>query len=1166
MGNSFDSKFLDDPEFQSLLVGCLESLQRGETIDRDALAKNSPKFSDEIGRFLDDRQLLEEAASDFGDVPPSRVAISAYANTMDSNSGSSDFSIGEAIRYIGEYEVLEEIARGGMGVVFKARQQKLNRIVALKMILAGRLADSSDVERFYREARAAGKLQHSNIVPVHEIGEHDGRHYFTMDFVDGPSLAETLREETLAPDAAARLVRDTAVAVQYAHEQGTVHRDLKPANVLLNENGQPMVTDFGLAKMLSGVDDETRAELTAAGQILGTPSYMSPEQAAGKMDLVGQASDIYSLGAILYACLTGRAPFVADSPVDTLLQVMNKEPVSPRELNPSVPKDLETICLKCLTKEPHKRYSTAQELADDLERFIDGRPVSARPIGTISRTIRWCRRNPMVASLLTLVFVSMFAGTTISALYANLANRHAESEGEQRHLAEQQRDAADQARKLALAAKESSQDLLATSLYGESRALRLAGQPGWRWESLSRLKQAEEIRGRDRSTPATKDIVSRGDLRSEAVASLISSSARESRRWPCLTSAISPDGRFAALLGVSSVGRTRKPEFRIVDLASGEETLMPESTVVTSGNLPPAIALGSGGETVLTTDVSAGEITFWDVSTAQRQRQLSWPESVASSNKGRRGVTMASHFLSGDGRYLAAWRWKGSTTEFVVWDIMQQAAAPVDVETNSIFLVANPFNGDGSRVAFASGSDQVTIWDTQQKQVHDRINLDGGAKVTGPPRFSPDGKSVVFACRTRQGDSSIQFWDVGEGTRQFVISTGKIPVTQTSISPDGQRLAAGTLRGGILIYRLDDRQEELRLDGDGGLLRSLEWGRNGRTLYSGSAAEFKKWEIAVTSPVNTRGLDLGGSAMPVIQKLAFSPDGRWLAVAGLEKAFAYQWPTCERMHAFDMRGVQKFAFSPDGKRLALLSGLGVSVRDLSTGEEQAAFLQPVKGKTLNMNELFYHVWFQSPESLVVVRGNEVLIGSLGNGQKEINWSPYWGIGSGRVAVGGLGRFLAHGSIRDKNTAVVDLESKSSVVDLPEGVAVEFAPTGRWFATLQGNSRSPDSWKIGVWDLVAGKHQFDIRKGRPLSVGFGPHDRYLAVRFFDGTAQYWDLTDQKPLFRWRLDEEQQANLMIGQIKFTPDGAFLVAPITSESRLEVFDIESCRSQLSNFGLDW
>jgi serine/threonine protein kinase len=415
MADPHDSKFLDDPEFQSLLVACLESLQRGETIDREALARDFPRYAFDVEQFLDDRQLLEQVTSEFGDVKPSRIAISADEKV---SARSDDFSIGDTIRYIGEYEILDEIARGGMGVVFKARQQKLNRVVALKMILAGRLADASDVNRFQREAQAAGRLKHSNIVPVHEIGEHDGRHYFTMDFVEGRSLAEAIREEALTPQVAAEIVRTVAQAVQYAHQQGTVHRDLKPANVLLNSDGQPQITDFGLAKLLESVDEETRAQLTASGQVLGTPSYMAPEQASGKQDQVGAATDIYSLGAILYTSLTGRAPFVADSPVNTLLQVMREEPVSPRALNPSVPKDLETICLKCLSKEPHKRYGTAQELANDLDRFLDGRPVAARPIGVPGKTWRWAQRNRSIAALTALSIALLLTGTAVSTFFA----------------------------------------------------------------------------------------------------------------------------------------------------------------------------------------------------------------------------------------------------------------------------------------------------------------------------------------------------------------------------------------------------------------------------------------------------------------------------------------------------------------------------------------------------------------------------------------------------------------------------------------------------------------------------------------------------------------------------------------------------------------------------
>ncbi|MHB8974226.1 MAG: serine/threonine-protein kinase [Pirellulaceae bacterium] len=297
--------------------------------------------------------------------------------------------IGTRVRYFGDYELLEEIARGAMGVVYRARQTSLNRIVALKMILAGQLASQQDVKRFHTEAEAAANLDHPGIVPVYEVGQCEGQHFFSMGYVDGQSLAARVASGPLSAVDAARLVKSIAGAVQFAHDHKVIHRDLKPANVLLDDKGHPRVTDFGLAKRVSG-----ESELTETGQVLGTPSFMPPEQAAGKLDQVGPASDIYALGAILYTVVTGRPPFQAASPVDTLLQVLELDPVSPRTLNPRIPRDLETITLKCLEKEPPRRYASAGEFADELQRFLDGDPIRARPVSRTERVWRWCRRNP----------------------------------------------------------------------------------------------------------------------------------------------------------------------------------------------------------------------------------------------------------------------------------------------------------------------------------------------------------------------------------------------------------------------------------------------------------------------------------------------------------------------------------------------------------------------------------------------------------------------------------------------------------------------------------------------------------------------------------------------------------------------------------------------------
>ena len=287
------------------------------------------------------------------------------------------------IRRFGDYELLNEVARGGMGVVYRARQVSLDRIVALKMILQGEFAGEEDVVRFKREAEAAAQLSHPGIVPIYQVGQCDGQHFFTMGFIEGQSLKERVQRGPLVPREAAELLRKLAEAIAYAHRRGVVHRDLKPANVLLDLQGEPRVTDFGLARKL-----EQNGELTRTGAVMGTPSYMPPEQAAGKSAGVGPEADIYSLGAVLYCLLTGRPPFQAANPLDTLLQVIEGEPLSPRLLNPAIDEDLNAICLKCLEKNPADRYASAEALQADLAHFLDHEPVSIRTRTSLERLKR----------------------------------------------------------------------------------------------------------------------------------------------------------------------------------------------------------------------------------------------------------------------------------------------------------------------------------------------------------------------------------------------------------------------------------------------------------------------------------------------------------------------------------------------------------------------------------------------------------------------------------------------------------------------------------------------------------------------------------------------------------------------------------------------------------
>src|SRR5579875_2355606 len=357
-------------------------------------------------------------------------------------------------QHIPGYEILGELGRGGMGVVYKARQLKLNRLVALKMILAGANADPQQRERFRAEAEAVARLQHPYIVQIHEISEYNGCPFFSLEYVDGGTLAQKLTGAPQPPRLAAHFVRLLALAIHSAHQKGIIHRDLKPGNILLaspNEHisgvdslhaemqaafrlyGIPKITDFGLAKHLD-VQSQTRT-----GAILGTPSYMAPEQAESRAHAIGPATDVYGLGAILYEMLTGRPPFESDSSLTTLRKLLAQDPLPPSHLHLKVPRDLETICLKCLEKDPARRYHSAEDLAEDLHRFLSDQPIEARPTGWWGRSIKWMRRHPtraIVASILLAAALALLAvgGSYHIRLEHALGNAQANAEENRQNL------------------------------------------------------------------------------------------------------------------------------------------------------------------------------------------------------------------------------------------------------------------------------------------------------------------------------------------------------------------------------------------------------------------------------------------------------------------------------------------------------------------------------------------------------------------------------------------------------------------------------------------------------------------------------------------------------------------------------------------------------------
>jgi tetratricopeptide (TPR) repeat protein len=396
-----------EERLDAVIADYLQACEAGRPPDRRELLARHPELSAALRVFFADHDGFNRLAVPLRALAPEAMTPAPAGRTVAAPVGLPC--------PFGGYELLEELGRGGMGVVYRARQASPQRLVALKMILGGRFASPADVERFRREADLVAGLDHPSVVPIYEVGEHQGQHYFTMKLVEGGNLAQHLEHFRADPRAAARLLATVARAVHHAHQRGLLHRDLKPANVLLDAEGQPHVTDFGLAKRLPRPADGAAvpatagsyASLTAPGTAVGTPSYMAPEQAAGD---VTTAADVYSLGAILYELLTGRPPFHGATPVETLVQVLGQEPPPPRALDPRIDRDLEAICLKCLRKGPGRRYASARELADDLELFLAGEPVLARPLGRAARLRRWCRRSPVTACLLAGLALALVGG------------------------------------------------------------------------------------------------------------------------------------------------------------------------------------------------------------------------------------------------------------------------------------------------------------------------------------------------------------------------------------------------------------------------------------------------------------------------------------------------------------------------------------------------------------------------------------------------------------------------------------------------------------------------------------------------------------------------------------------------------------------------------------
>ncbi|HWE37616.1 MAG TPA: protein kinase [Isosphaeraceae bacterium] len=991
------------------------------------------------------------------------------------------------------YEVLGILGRGGMGVVYEARQRKLNRPCALKMILGGAHADADATARFLAEAEAVARLQHPNIVQIYHIGEVDGLPFVELEYVPGGGLDSALDGTPWPARRAAAMVEPLARAMVEAHRRGIVHRDLKPPNVLLTADGRPKITDFGLAKRLDVDSSQTRT-----GMVLGTPSYMAPEQAGGGRDAVGPAADVYALGAILYELLTGRPPFKAATPLETVMQVMAEEPLPPSRLVPGLPRDVETICLKCLQKDRAKRYEDAEALADDLRRFGVGEPIRARPVGPLERAWRWSRRNPAVASLAAALLLAVGGGLVGMTVLWLQALDKARSE-------EVARAAEETARGQAVAASRRSARGSARLALDRGQALGEQGEAGralqWLAESL-KLAPAEDR-----------------DLRRAARAGL----AAWERRAPALLATFhspggptlfAPDGTYivsfrdgAAWLYDTRTGTRTRPAMSYPAEVTAAAFTTDGKALVTGcgdGSLHrwviasvkpdvesrrlegPVVALGPGAKVAATWPGRGPTVLLWD---AQSGERLGAPIP-------HRGdlVTVA---FSPDGKFAVV----GGGYDFTARRYEVATGQPVGPPLrNRGWVLAAAFNPDGKTLLVGGGSfgePEARLWDV----------ADG--RPIGPPlahqhkvhavAFSPDGTTSL----TASADGTARLWDAATGERIGPSLPHPGSVLDATFDPEGTRVLTRCADGQARVWDVTEARPDDRPFAQRAAVRDFATAARATTIPGLAAAYSPDGKSVLTAgddgAARLWDADSGrpiGPPMPHprgVRAVAFSPDGR-LAVTAGDDGTARAWDlakgTLVGRPAQHAAFVMAVAFRPDGKAYLTGSSDGTArLWEAATGRPLGPPLSHLRPGSRVMTEV-WNVAF-SPDGKVVAVGDSEIRVRL--------WDPV----SGKPL---------HPPWKD------------------EGLAMAFRPDGKSLL-LAGGSKP----HARLWDVATGEplgpplpHQRPVRV-----VAFRGDGRAVLTGSEDNTARAWDPVTGEPLGP-PLEHQNFVNV----VGFSPDGMALL----------------------------
>ncbi|MGA2256703.1 MAG: protein kinase [Thermoguttaceae bacterium] len=1011
-----------DRQLEQLMAEYLHSVDRGAPLDRAKLLDDHPQLADELASFFRNQDAIARLAGPL-------KAEAALDSTLD--SGRTDAARDTVrVRYFGEYELVEEIARGGMGVVYKAKQSSLSRTVALKMILSGQLASRGDVERFHAEAEAAANLDHPHIVPIYEVGEHEGQHYFTMKLMEGGSLAERMAGppwpvgSRLRDRWAAETIATVARAVHHAHQRRILHRDLKPANILFDVQNQPFVTDFGLAKQIAG-----DSHLTQSGAIVGTPAYMAPEQAAANE--LTTAADVYSLGAILYELLAGRPPLRGETPMETLLLVMNQTPATPCSLHPRLDRDLATICLKCLEKEPARRYDSAAALADDLEHWLAGEPIGARAVGNVERVWRWFRRHPA-----RLVVAGVVAGLVLLVIATGVVGYRATSSA--LDLSQQRLYAAHI--NLAQSAGEAGDDgTVMTLLEQHVPKSGAADLRGWEWYYE---------RGQCR---ILQTLSSRRDVVSDVA-------------W-------SPNGQWLAASVHGPV--------RVWDVARGQIAFTLDAPFL-GGFLAEPLAFSPDGRWLAAAHGEGGDIDLWDIAA----RRLVYKLSGHSAEVTALAWSTDSQRLASAGRDKTAhiWRADNGQSELLIPTQLDSIKQVVWVAEGRQLAIGGKLwsTTDGREIRALS----ALSWSADGRRFMDGFSLFDAANCkliaplqdqheynpSGAIAWSPDGRSIAMSGNGAQ----IKVWDAVTGKRAYSLQ-GRI-ANHLAFSPDCRRLAAADYNGTITIWDATPPAEVAifadhaslvqcaAFHPDNRLVASADWGQNIRVW---DVATRKTVQVlAAATPSIGQGMPHGACGV------AFSSDGACLA-AGCFDGTVKVWDAKTWQITADLKGQESFvlvagavAWSADNRFLACATPRKVRVWETATWHEALT-------QDHGMGVLADVAWRHQGEQLAFIGINTLHLWDAGTQRPPSSLGSWANGASSTLAWSPDDRRLAFASNGGGNG--IDICEAASgrllhrFANLPEMIRkVCWSPDGRrLFSTSQDGT-------VKVWDAEAFQELLTLR--------------------------------------------------------------------------------------------